>query len=179
MDGHDRRTMLTLGAAVAAMPTWAKGAQVVAPVLAPVFTATVFVGLPQEKGIIDGKRTRFIPITGGTVSGPRLTGKILIGGGDWQAIHADGLTEILARYTMQAVDGTMIGIVNPGVRVANPDVVQRLAAGELVDPALYYFRTSPVFEVAAGSHDWLRRKVFVGHGTRRPDSVELAIYQVD
>jgi hypothetical protein len=144
-----------------------------------VFTATILVGAPQEKGEIDGKRTRFIPIAGGTVAGPRLVGTVVPGGGDWQAIHADGLTEVLARYTLRADDGTLIGITNPGVRVASPAVVARLSAGELVDPSLYYFRTSPVFEVAAGKYDWLRRKIFVGHGTRRPASVELAVYQVD
>ena len=181
-DHPDRRTMLALGAAAALAPAVAPAAVSApspdAPGLTLVFTATITVGAPLEKGRIDGKRTRFIPITGGSVSGARLNGTVLNGGGDWQAIHDDGLTEVMARYTLQASDGTVIGIVNPGVRVASPDIIKRLSAGEDVDPKLYYFRTTPVFEVAAGPHDWLRRQVFVGHGIRRPTSVELRVFAV-
>ena len=167
-----------LGAAAAALPVAAQSEALGAPPLTFVFSANVLVGSPQEKGTIDGKRSRFIPITGGTVNGPRLTGKVLAGGGDWQTIHPDGLTEVLARYTLQASDGTLIGITNPGVRVASPDIIARLSAGENVDPTLYYFRTTPVFEVEPGPHAWLRRQVFVAHGIRRPASVELRVYAV-
>ncbi len=181
IDPINRRTMLALGSVAALAPIAALAETPptpAAPVLTPVFTATILVGPPQEKGVIDGKRQRFIPITGGTVKGARLNGKVLPGGGDWQAIHDDGLTEILARYALQADDGTIIGVTNPGVRVASPEVIRRLSAGEDVDPSLYYFRTSPVFEVAAGPHDWLRRQLFVGHGIRHPTTVELRVYAV-
>jgi Protein of unknown function (DUF3237) len=115
----------------------------------------------------------------GSVTGPRLSGVVLPGGGDWQAIHEDGLTEIFARYSLKANDGTVIAVSNPGVRVASPDIIKRLAAGEDVDPSLYYFRTTPTFDVAAGPHDWLRRKVFVARGIRRPDHVLIDFFQVD
>jgi Protein of unknown function (DUF3237) len=133
---------------------------------------------PIEQGTVDGKRKRFIPITGGTIKGPKLNGVVLSGGGDWQSIHPNGLTEIYARYSMKADDGTVIAITNPGVRVASADIIARLSAGEDVDPALYYFRTTPVFEVAAGSHDWLRRSVFVARGIRKPDHVIVEVFQV-
>jgi Protein of unknown function (DUF3237) len=148
------------------------------PALQLVFNAKITVAPPVESGTIDGKRKRFIPITGGTVNGPKLNGTILSGGGDWQAIHDDGLTEIFARYAIKADDGTVIQITNPGVRVAAPDIIKRLAAGEDVDPALYYFRSTPQFEVAKGKHDWLRRKIFIGRGIRRPDHVLLEVFEV-
>jgi hypothetical protein len=169
---------MLLGAAAAALPAAARSGGPEAPSLTFVFSANVLVGTPQEKGMIDGKRSRFIPITGGTVEGPRLAGRVLAGGGDWQTIHADGLTEVFARYTLEASDGTLIGITNPGVRVASPDIIARLSVGEDVDPHLYYFRTTPAFDVAAGSHAWLRRQVFVAQGVRRPTSVELRVYAV-
>jgi hypothetical protein len=77
--------------AVAAM-TAAASAQPAAPApgLSFAFSIRVEVAPPVEQGEIDGARQRFIPITGGTVSGPRLTGKVLPGGGDWQAIHPGG-----------------------------------------------------------------------------------------
>ena len=54
----------------------------------------------------------------------------------------------------------------------------RLAAGEVVDPSLYYFRTTPRFQVQDGPHRWLAENVFVGRGNRRPDGVELEIFRV-
>ncbi len=56
--------------------------------------------------------------------------------------------------------------------------MRRLAAGEAVDPALYYFRGTPGFEVAPGPHDWLLRHVFVCTGERLPDLVLLRVYAV-
>jgi Protein of unknown function (DUF3237) len=149
------------------------------PKLTLAFEAHITLAAPIEHGTIDGKRKRFIPITGGAVKGSKLNGIILPGGGDWQSIHPDGLTEIYARYSMKADDGTVIAITNPGVRVASPDIVARLAAGEDVDPSLYYFRTTPQFEVQAGPYAWLRRSVFVARGIRKPDHVVIEVFEVD
>ena len=149
------------------------------PRLTYAFTIEAQLGPAQEQGEVDGRRMRFVPITGGRVHGPRLAGIVLAGGGDWQAIHRDGLTEINTRYSLRADDGTVIDIVNPGVRVAAPDVVARMAQGEEVDPALYYFRTSPRMTVADGPHAWLRHTLFVGRGIRRPDRVEIQVFAVE
>ena len=42
-------------------------------------------------------RRRIIGITGGTFSGPRLSGKVLPGGADWQLVRADGVACLDAR----------------------------------------------------------------------------------
>jgi Protein of unknown function (DUF3237) len=149
------------------------------PTLTFAFSIRVEVDPPVEQGEIDGARQRFIPITGGTVSGPRLNGIVLPGGGDWQGIHPGGLAVILARYALKADDGTVIGIENPGVRVASPEVTEQLAKGEPVDPGAYYFRSTPVFTVTDGPHAWMRRKVFVARGIRRPDHVVIDVYTVE
>ena len=44
---------------------------------------------------------RIVPILGGTVVGPRLSGDILPGGADYQLIRPDGVAEIEARYTLR------------------------------------------------------------------------------
>lgn len=150
-----------------------------APTLTYAFSVRVELAPPVEQGTVEGGRKRFIPITGGTVSGPRLTGTVLPGGGDWQVIMPDGLTHIEARYFLRATDGTVIEVTNPGVRTATPPVIERLAKGEDVDPSLYYFRTTPRFAVAAGPHDWLRRQVFVARGIRRPTHVVIDFYTVE
>lgn len=149
-----------------------------APALEYAFNATVTVAPPIEQGQADGGRKRFIPITGGSVAGPLLSGEVLAGGGDWQVIEDHGLTRIEARYFVKASDGTVIEITNPGVRVAEPAVIERLAKGEEVDPAAYYFRTTPRFTVTSGKHEWLRRSVFVARGVRKPDRVLIDFYVV-
>jgi len=51
-------------------------------------------------------------------------------------------------------------------------------SGEEVDPALYYFRTTPVFETAAPQHAWLNRTVAVCSGMRTREGVMLDFYAV-
>jgi len=148
------------------------------PTLTYAFSVKVTLAPPVEVGEADGGRRRFIAITGGEVYGPRLHGTVLPGGGDWQTIMPDGLTRIEARYFLKADDGTVIEITNPGVRVASTEVTQRLAHGEKVDPALYYFRTAPVFKAGSAAQGWLQRAVFVGRGVRNPDSVVIDYYEV-
>jgi len=150
-----------------------------APGLTYVFSLRAELAPAVEQGEIDGKRKRFIGVTGGTVYGPKLQGKVLPGGGDWQAIVPGGLTEVLARYSIQASDGTVIAVTNAGVRTATPEVIEKLAQGVAVDPDLYYFRTAPTFDVRPGPHEWLRRKLFVARGIRKPDHVIVDFYVVD
>jgi len=149
------------------------------PALRYVFSIYVTLDRPIEQGTVDGRRTRFVPISGGTVTGPALSGVVLPGGGDWQTIDADGLTVVDTRYALKASDGTVIDIRNSGVRVASPEVTAKIAQGEPVAPDAYYFRTSPRFSVAPGPHEWLRRTVFVGRGIRNPDTVQIDIFAVE
>jgi hypothetical protein len=57
-------------------------------------------------------------------------------------------------------------------------VVRKLAAGETVDPALYYMRTTPVFETGDPRYAWLNRIVCIATGARRPAAVELEVFEV-
>ena len=143
------------------------------------FTASIDVGIPIELGTIDGARERFIPILGGRIDGPRLQGRVLSAGGDWQMVRPDGRTDLLARYFLEAVDGTCIAIENPGMRVASPEVIDRLARGEEVPATSYYSGGSPRFRVAAGPHDWLRKRIFIARGIRRPASLTIDFLTID
>jgi hypothetical protein len=148
------------------------------PDLELAFEARVEIGPPVEVGPTPHGRRRVIPITGGTFAGPRLRGRVLPGGADWQLHRSDGVAEIHARYTLEADDGGLIYVVNQGIRHAPADVQARLDAGESVDPTLVYFRTSPTFETGSGRHDWLMRALFVGVGERRPDHVSITYGRV-
>jgi Protein of unknown function (DUF3237) len=66
-----------------------------------------------------------------------------------------------------------------GIRHAPPEVMQRLNAGQIVDPKLVYFRTVPKFETAAPALQWLARSVFVGVGDRSPNEVIVRFYRLE
>jgi outer membrane receptor protein involved in Fe transport len=149
------------------------------PAFSHAFSASIDVGQPVDLGIIDDGRERFVPILGGKVYGQRLNGIILAAGGDWQTVRTDGRTELLARYYIQALDGTVIAIENPGMRVASPEVIEQIARGEEVPTALYYSGGSPRFRVANGPHDWLRKRVLFARGVRRPLSLTINFYTID
>ena len=161
------------------MATSRPGPAAPAPRLTHVFSLHGELAAPVEYGRVDGLRKRFIPVTGGLVFGPRLQGRVLPGGGDWQAVGEDGLSQIMARYSLELADGTRVGVTNTGVRTASPEVMEKLVAGIEVPPDAYYFRTNPVFEVADGVHAWLRRHLFVARGVRKPDHVIVDFYRVD
>ena len=123
-------------------------------------------------------RRRIIGISGGKFTGPRLSGRILPGGADWQLIRADGVAYLDARYTLETADGALIYVNNKGYRHGPKDVIERMARGEEVDPALYYMRATPWFETSDARYTWLNRTVCVASGARRPAAVELDFYEV-
>ena len=100
-------------------------------------------------------------------------------GADWQVIRADGFAELDTRYALQTDKGQIIYVQNAGMRHAAPEVMQKLLAGEIVDPKLVYFRTVPKFETSAPELQWLARSVFVGVGERFPTEVVVRFFRVE
>jgi hypothetical protein len=139
---------------------------------------TVQVAPPIEIGDTPGGLRRIIPIIGGTVSGPRISGSVLAAGADYQQVQPEGVAELDARYVLALDDGTPVYVVNRALRRASPAVTQQLLRGEVVDPSLVYFRCTPRFEAPPGPWRWLMEHVFVGTGIRRPDCVEMDFYRV-
>jgi hypothetical protein len=133
---------------------------------------------PIEIGRISGNLRRVIPIAGGEVLGPRIRGKILPGGADYQTMRADGVSELEARYVIEIDSGGLIYVENSGVRYGAPELMEKLRRGEMVDPELIYFRTAPRFETAAPGYEWLMQNLFICSGARYPDRVEMRFFQV-
>lgn len=133
---------------------------------------------PRELGETPRGQRRIIEITGGSFSGPRLYGKVLPGGADWQIVRADGVAYLDARYMLETADGALISVENRGYRHGPREIIERLARGEDVDPALYYMRTTPWFETSDARYAWLNRIVCVGTGARRADAVELEFFEI-
>jgi hypothetical protein len=148
------------------------------PKLTYAFELHATVAAPTELGQVPNGRRRIIDITGGTVEG-QIKGKVRPGGADWQIVRADGFTELDTRYTIETDKGQLIYVQNPGIRSAPPDVMKKLLAGEVVDPALVYFRTQPKFETSAPDLQWITRSLFVGIGERYPNEVVIRFYRVE
>ncbi len=121
---------------------------------------------------------RIIPILGGRFSGPRLSGRIVAGGADWQLVRGDEVAELEARYTLETASGERIFVRSDGLRHGPPEVMARLARGEFVEPSAYYFRTVLRFETASEHLGWLNRILTVASGRRDPRAVHLDVYEV-
>jgi hypothetical protein len=142
------------------------------------FNAMIEVAEPRDLGQTPAGRRRIIDITGGTFEGPRMKGRILAGGADWQVALSASVTFLEARYTIETDDGALIYVRNHGYRHGDPAVIARIARGEPVDPSEYYFRTAPAFETASPRYDWLNRTMFIATGRRHPAAVELEVYEI-
>ncbi len=115
------------------------------------FSAHVLLEPTEEIGRTPYGIRRRVPIIGGSFEGPRIRGKVLPGGADWQLQRADDYTLIEADYMIEAEDGTQIHVRNRG-----------LTNSRVKGATTRYLRTVPEFEAPAGQHAWLNQSIFVG-----------------
>ena len=99
-------------------------------------------------------------------------------GADWQIVRADGVVHLQARYTIETDTGGLILVNAEGYRHGPPEVMERLARDETVDPALYYFRTFMRFETADPASTWLNRILAIGYGARQKGAVRIEVFEV-
>lgn len=151
-----------------------------------VFTLHVDLALPIDYGSTFAGDRRFIPIVGGRVEGPRLSGYILPGGGDWNAVRADGVVHVLAKYTIKTDDGISIYIHNEGYGRSSQAEMKDVFGDDPATASMrnggadWYTKTFPRFEVADGPHVWLTKSCFLGDllPPDRPNHVKIAVYEV-
>jgi hypothetical protein len=144
----------------------------------PIFTVEATLESTVTLGRTPYGERRFVGITGGTVKGRKLNGRILPGGADWQTVRSDSAADIQARYIVETYEGARVLVESRGLRWGPPEVLAKLARGEKVDPALYYFRTMMRFETADLSLDWLNRILALARGEREARSVRLDVYEI-
>lgn len=139
----------------------------------------VDLGPIREMGSGRAGQRRIIPIVGGRVSGPRIQGRVLNVGADWQTVFADGLAELDTRYALETDDGATIEVVNYGFRHGPQKVLEAIAQGEEVAADQYYMRTHARLETGDTRYDWVNRTLFVGVGARHKSSVNICLYAID
>jgi len=122
---------------------------------------------------------RIVPVAGGTFKGDRLSGDCLPNAAaDWILARADGSVQLDVRLTLQTDDDALIYMTYRGIRHSTPEVAQRLASGDSVDPDEYYFRTTPVFETASEKYAWLNNIISVGVGERLATGVKYKVFEI-
>jgi hypothetical protein len=146
--------------------------------LAPLFRVSAEVGAVRSLGDAPGGERRVVPILGGTFSGEDLAGEIVPGGADWQWRRADGTLDIDAHYALRERGGAVIEVRSRGLRAGPPAVLERLARGDAVDPAEYYFRTVLRFTTGDARLDWLNRTIGIASAARHARRVELDVYRL-
>lgn len=125
----------------------------------------VLISAPIDAGVTPAGHRRVIPITGGTVSGPRITGEVLGIGADWSVVRGDGVAAVTAKYLIRTDDGVVLTVTNTGAFTAQGIV------------------TTPRIEAPEGPYSWLNDAVLVGTlvpllEDARPRGVSLEFHQI-
>lgn len=143
------------------------------------FRMALSAGAPQMAGTARNGELRVIPVTGGTLEGPRFNGEVLPGtAADWLRVDPDGTAHMDVRLTLKAASGGIVFMHYTGIRTGAPEVLARLNSGQPVDPADYYFRIAIRFETGAADLAWMNKVVAVGVGQRPPSGPTYDVYAV-
>jgi hypothetical protein len=124
-----------------------------------------------------GNRMTFIA-KGGKVSGPKLNGEVLPGGGDWLLVGQDLVGRVDVRATVRTDDGALIHYTAGGVIKIPPDGLQRLVDGERIPFEQSYVRTTPKFETSDERYAWLNEIVVAGYNELSKDHIDYRMYRV-
>ena len=141
-------------------------------------TLSLTIGNTYLLGAVNGGNRRIVSVPDGSFEGTRLNGIVEPGGVDWVLDKPDGSLNIDVRLVLRTDDSELIALRYTGIRHGPPEVLERVARGEPVDPADYYFRISPQFETGSTRYAWLNNIVAVGRGYRRPAGPIYEIYEV-
>lgn len=147
--------------------------------LAPLFHMKAHVDAPIQIGPLPTGTRRIFAATGGTITGERVSGKVLPGGGEWLLDAGDGFGQVDVRLLIETHDGAHVYMRYSGLMDFNEVVAGKLAQGQSTEFGDNPFLTHVRFECADARYDWLTRTIAVGEGRMHPDCVEYAIYALE
>jgi hypothetical protein len=140
-------------------------------------------GAPVPLGRSPWRNRRVSYIAGGAISGLRLSGEVLAGGGDWselgEGVDGAALTLIDVRSLWKTHDDALIYVTYGGRLVIPSTVLSAFrdpATVEKLPEDSYYFRIQPTFETADARYGWLNALVAVGFGRRTAAGVRYRIF---
>ncbi|HBZ68414.1 MAG TPA: DUF3237 domain-containing protein [Deltaproteobacteria bacterium] len=117
-------------------------------------------------------------VTGGSIDGKRLKGKVLTGGADWLLVGPDGWGRLDVRGQFLTDDGAAIYTAYTGLLDMNEKVQRAVTTGGSTDYGDQYFRTTPRYETGDLRYGWLNHTLFVAEGRLMPHGVEYKVYRV-
>jgi hypothetical protein len=101
-------------------------------------------------------------VTGGSVRGGEINGRIRPVGADWLTVRTDGVGILDVRATMETDDGALIYVAYNGVTDLGEDGYHRFLAGD--PPQILKIRAVPRFLTAHPEYLWLNRLQCVNIG---------------
>jgi hypothetical protein len=120
----------------------------------------------------------FYEVTGGEVTGPKVNGRILSGGGDWGLIGQDGRVRLDVRGQFETDDGAFVYMSYEGLIELNEGMQQAIATGGETDFGAQYFYIAPRFETGDERYRWLTQSLFIARGRAYPDGgVAYQVYR--
>lgn len=125
-------------------------------------------------------------ISGGRFKGPKLSGIVLPGGGNWsrggKLASGAGAGTFDARAVWRTDDDALIYVTYTGRSVVDDTARAAFAAADKAgvdaDPSLYYIRVAMVFETSAPAYDRLNGILAVGRGTRTSFGVRHEVFEI-
>lgn len=145
----------------------------------PLFDISLTLHPVHEIGDTPLGARRIVPVSGGMFIGERLKGIVLPNAGaDWILVRHNGSVQLDVRLTLRTDDDALIFMSYRGIRHSSPEVARQIARGEKVDPADYYFRTTPVFETSHEKYEWLNNIVTVAVGERLASEVKYRVFEI-
>ena len=124
---------------------------------------TIYVTPPIPVGPSSWGTRLIFPVVEGTVTGPKLNGKIQPFGADWGLIRADNCFELDVRIVIETDDGAFIHTYYPGIVAMTKEQTDQFLSGELPTGLKLY--TTPRFETSHEKYQWLTQIQAVGRGT--------------
>lgn len=124
-----------------------------------------------------GMRLTYI-VRHGSVTGERLSGEILPGGGDWLVFGSDGIGRLDVRATLRTHDGVLVHLTTTGVAVLSDGAKARLGAGERIAFDEMHTRSQVRFETGDERYAWLNATTTVAINELAPDHVGYRVFRV-
>jgi len=151
-------TIVLLAASTGAMH--AASAQTPASALESEFLMELVLDVDPQ---LDAGHISIAPVTGGTFSGPGISGTVHPGGADWIS-QVSGHSSLDVRITLETDDGEVIYMTYTGIIRSGEDGL--------------YWRVRPVFQTASEEYDWLNHIVCVGKNKQVPGKVAYDVFRI-
>jgi hypothetical protein len=138
-----------------------------------IMSYTVKIAEPEVIGAVpEGLRVNGY-ITGGEVTGPRLSGKLRPVGGDWLMMRKDGVAVLDVRATIETRDGALIDLSYWGILDMGDDGYEQFLQGQ--PPASgTAIRMSARLSTSHPDYLWLNRLHCLGIGQAYLERAEVA-----